>query len=193
MRDHYEGTDFDMRAGLDSGPYNTPNRWRPIFYELDGRTYSWERPISTQQTGFSFVSQSRSFLPDAIGGVYWYGVDDTYTSCYTPFYCGLDQVPDTYSTGQLSGFSWDSAWWVFNFVANFANLKYRHMVGEILAVQQEVETNYLELQGPVEQTALALAKTNPDLMKRYLSDYCLVHADALSDLSCTKHILTNHF
>ena len=80
MRDHYEGTDYDMTRGIDAGPFGTPNRWRPMTWEVDGRKYSWERPISTQQTGFSFVSQSRSWLPDAIGGVYWYGLDDTYTS-----------------------------------------------------------------------------------------------------------------
>ncbi len=80
MRDHYEGTDYDMTKGVDAGPYQTPNRWRPMTWTVDGAEYSWERPISTQQTGFSFVSQSRSWLPDAIGGVYWYGVDDTYTS-----------------------------------------------------------------------------------------------------------------
>lgn len=179
MRDHYEGTPFDMRTGLDSGPFNTPNRWRPIFFEVDGQAYSWERPISTQQTGFSFVSQSRSWLPDPIGGVFWYGVDDTYTSCYTPFYCGVDRVPETYATGELSRFSWDSAWWVFNFVANFANLRYRDMVEEILAVQRDVESQYLSLQPAVEQTALSLAETQPEVMQRYLTDYCLTHADAL--------------
>ncbi len=84
MRDHYEGTPFDMTKGIDAGPYGSPNRWRPISWKVDSVEYAWERPISTQQTGFSYVSQSRSWLPDGIGGLLWYGLDDTYTSCYMP-------------------------------------------------------------------------------------------------------------
>ncbi|UCD95427.1 MAG: C69 family dipeptidase, partial [Candidatus Zixiibacteriota bacterium] len=76
MRDHYEGTDFDMTRGIDAGQFGTPYRWRPMDFVLDSVEYAWERPISTQQTGFTFVSQSRSWLPNPIGGVLWYGVDD---------------------------------------------------------------------------------------------------------------------
>jgi len=171
MRDHYEGTPYDMTKGIDAGPYGNPNRWRPISWQVDDEKYSWERPISTQQTGFSFVSQSRSWLPDAIGGVYWYGLDDTYTSCYVPLYAGIDRVPQSFTEGSIKEFSWDSAWWVFNFVANIANLKYSYMVEDILAVQREIEGRFLAMQPVIEETALALADKNPDLMREYLTQY----------------------
>ena len=171
MRDHYEGTDFDMTKGLDAGPFKTPNRWRPISWEVDGKQYSWERPISTQQTGFSFVSQSRSWLPDAIGGVYWYGLDDTFTSVYVPLYAGIDRVPPSFTRGSLDQFSWDSAWWVFNFVANIANLKYSYMIKDIQAVQSELEGRFLAMQPVVEKAALELADSDPTLMKEYLTQY----------------------
>lgn len=177
MRDHYEGTEFDMTKGIDACAYGTPNRWRPIDWEIDGNKYAWERPISTQQTGFSFISQSRSWLPDEIGGVLWYGVDDTYFSCYVPLYCSIEKIPDSYTVGKISKFSWDSAWWVFNFVANFANIKYSYMKPEIQSVQSEIESNFLEFQPAVEKTALQLFKSNPDLMKRYLTDYSVTHAE----------------
>ena len=99
MRDHYEGTEFDMTQGIDAGPYGLPQRWRPLAWKVDGVEYVWERPISTQQTAFSFVSQSRAWLPDPVGGLYWYGVDDTYTSCYIPLYCGIDALPKSYVGG----------------------------------------------------------------------------------------------
>ena len=121
MRDHYEGTKFDMTKGLDAGPFRSPNRWRNLTWEVDGVKYSWERPISTQQTAFSFISQSRSWLPNAIGGVYWYGWDDTYTTCYVPLYCCINDLPKSFTVGDLQKFSWDSAWWVFNFVSNLTN------------------------------------------------------------------------
>ena len=126
MRDHYEGTPYDMTKGVDAGPFGSPLRHRGLTWEME-TIYSWERPISTQQTAFSFISQSRDSLPDPIGGVYWYGLDDTYTSCYVPLYCCIDEVPESFTRGDIQQFSWDSAWWVFNFVANFANLRYCDM------------------------------------------------------------------
>jgi dipeptidase len=177
MRDHYEGTPYDMTKGIDAGPYGDPNRWRPISWKVDDEKYSWERPISTQQTGFSFVSQSRSWLPDAIGGVYWYGLDDTYTSCYVPLYAGIDRLPQSFTLGSINEFSWDSAWWVFNFVANIANLKYSYMIQDILAVQHELEAHFLAMQPVVEQTALVLAETNPALMREYLTQYSVSQAE----------------
>lgn len=177
MRDHYEGTDFDMTKGIDAGPYGTPNRWRPMHWTIDDQEYAWERPISTQQTGFTFVSQSRNWLPDPIGGVYWYGVDDTYTTCYIPLYCGINEVPHSFTVGKLSAFSWDSAWWVFNFVANLANLRYQDMIIEIQAAQHDLESDFFELQPAVEQTALQLFSTNPQLMQKYLTDYSVTHGE----------------
>ena len=177
MRDHYEGTDIDMTKGVDAGPYGTPNRWRPITWTIDGVEYAWERPISTQQTGFSHVAQSRAWLPDAVGGVYWYGLDDTYFSCYVPLYCGIDALPESYMVGSLNRFSWDSAWWVFNFVANYANLRYADMRTDIQSVQRELEGSFLALQPAVETTAAQLAKSDPALAQRYLTDYSVTHAD----------------
>ncbi len=171
MRDHYEGTPFDMTEGIDAGPFGCPVRCRNLTWEVDGIQYSWERPISTQQTGFSFISQSRGWLPDPVGGVYWYGVDDTYTTCYFPLYCCIQDVPEPFTVGDLQKFSWDSAWWVFNFVANYANLKYSYMVQDIQKVQSELEGQFLSLQPTIEKTALELYKTDPHLMAQYLTTY----------------------
>ena len=177
MRDHYEGTAFDMSRGVDAGPFGNPSRWRPMGWEIDGSSYTWERPISTQQTGFSMVCQSRGWLPDPVGGVTWYGLDDTWFTCYVPFYCSLDAVPPSYATGSLRQFSWDSAWWVFNFVSNFAALKYSHMIEDIQAVQRQLEGDFLAMQDAVEMTAAELAKTDRALMRRYLTAYSITGAE----------------
>ncbi len=179
MRDHYEGTELDMTRGVTAGPFHDPNRWRPIGWKVDGRQYAWERPISTQQTGFSFVSQSRSWLPDPVGGLLWYGVDDTYTTCYIPLYCGIDRVPPPFARGDIRHFGWDSAWWVFNFVANLANLKYSVMVRDIRTVQKDLEGTFLALQPAVEKTAVELLRSDPGLARRYLTDYCVSHGEAV--------------
>ncbi|MBU0641186.1 MAG: C69 family dipeptidase [Planctomycetes bacterium] len=177
MRDHYEGTDFDMTRGVDAGPHGTPNRWRPIVWNVAGVEHAWERPISTQQTGFTFVSQSRDWLPNPIGGVYWYAVDDTYFCCYVPLYCGIDALPESYTVGSLGEFSWDSAWWVFNFVANYANLRYADMRDDIWVVQRDLEGTLLALQPAVERAAVELARSDPQLLTRYLTDYSVAHAE----------------
>jgi hypothetical protein len=176
MRDHYEGTDYDMTKGVDAGPFGTPNRWRPITWNIDGVDYTWERPISTQQTGFSYVSQSRSWLPDPVGGILWYGVDDSYYTCYVPLYCGITDVPESYARGSMNEFSMDSAWWVFNFVANFSNLRYSPMREDIQAVQEELEGRLISLQTAVDMTAKELFKEDAGLMTSYLTDYSRTHA-----------------
>ena len=182
MRDHFEGTPFDMTQGVDAGPYGTPYRWRPLTWRPDaadstGPKYAWERPVSTQQTGFTFVSQSRDWLPDPIGGVFWYGVDDTYTTCYQPLYCSIDNLPRSYTVGEYDKFSWESAWWVFNFVANYANLRYSLMIHDIQAVQRDVEGDALSRQRAIEKTALALYEEDPALAVSYLTDYSVSHAE----------------
>jgi len=177
MRDHYEGTPFDMTKGVDAGPFSSPNRWRPVTWEVDSMKYGWERPISTQQTGFSFVSQARSWLPDAVGGVIWYGMDDTYSTCYVPLYCGITQVPESFTVGNIREFSWNSAWWVFNFVANIANLKYSFMIRDIQKVQSELEENFFVLQPLIDKTAAALSESSPELMKKYLTDYSVTQGE----------------
>jgi len=174
MRDHYEGTPYDMTKGVDAGPFNCPNRWRPMNFKKQGSedNYTWERPISTQQTGFSFISQSRDWLPNEIGGVYWYGLDDTYTTCYMPFYCCVTKVPKSFLAGSIKKYSNKSAWWNFNFVANFANLKYSYMIKDIQKLQLKVEEDELNSQSAIESTALSLLKKDKKLAVQYLTNYC---------------------
>ena len=193
-RDHYEGTPFDMTRDLTAGPFAAPDRWRPIRWEVDGKKYLWERPISTQQAGFVHVSQSRSNIPDSIGGVYWYGLDNPYTNFFVPFYTSINQLPESYTTGTLQHFSRDSAWWAFNFVANYANLRWSYMSKDILKVQKEIEDQIFQLQPAIEATALELARTNPGLIEPYLTNYCVSNAEInikkwwqLADLLVTKY------
>jgi dipeptidase len=177
MRDHFEGTEFDMTKGIDAGPFGSPRRWHPLTWNVDGVEYAWERPISIQQTAFSAVTQSRGWLPNPIGGLVWYGMDDSYTSCYLPFYCGIDGLPKSFTTASIDHFSWDSAWWVFNITANHAYSRYSYMMPEIRAAQHDIESNLLALQPAVEKTATELYKSNPSLATHYLTDYSIMHAE----------------
>ena len=99
MRDHYEGTKMDMNNDLGAGPFHSPYRWRPMTWKIDSVDYIHERATSTQQTGFVFVTQSRNWLPDPIGGIFWFGVDDTYTMVFSPMYCGMTSIPEAYKVG----------------------------------------------------------------------------------------------
>jgi dipeptidase len=145
MRDHFEGTPMDMTQDVGAGPFHCPYRWRPMDFEVDGRKYVHERAISTQQTGFSFVAQCRSWLPNKLGGVIWFGVDDTYSTCYCPVYCGTTQVPVCFEegNGSMSRYSETAAFWLFNRVANFCYLRYDSMIVDVQRVQQELETDFV--------------------------------------------------
>jgi dipeptidase len=143
---------------------------------VDKQNYSWERPIATQQVGFIFVSQSRSAIPDEIGGVYWYGMDNPYSNFFIPLYTTISELPKAYTVGSIESFSRDSAWWTFNFVANYANLRYSYMIKDIQKVQQEIEDMEFNLQPAIEQTAAGLLKSKAQLVPQFLTRYCLNNA-----------------
>jgi dipeptidase len=173
MRDHFEGTALDMTKDIGAGPYILPYRWRPLVWKLNGKKYFNERAVSTQQTGFSFVAQARGWLPRFIGGVFWFSVDDTYSTVYVPMYCGIKRAPYNYAvgTGDFHHFSWDSAFWVFNFVSNFAYSRYSEMIVDIQRVQRELEGQFLYNQKNIDKAALSLYKKSPELARDYLTKY----------------------
>lgn len=176
-RDHYEGTEFDMTKNISSGPFGAPDRWRPMKWQVEGKTYVWERPIATQQAGFVFVSESRAHIPDEIGGIYWYGPDNPYTNFFTPFYTSINELPDSYTRGALNRFSRESVWWAFNFVANYANLRWNYMIEDIRKVQAEIEDTHFELIDAVDETAMNILKKKPELVSKYLTNYCVSNAE----------------
>jgi dipeptidase len=171
MRDHYEGTDFDMTKDVGAGPFALPYRWRPMGFKVEGQDYVHERAISTQQTGYSFVTQSRAWLPSDIGGVLWFGVDDTYTTVYTPVYCGIQEPPKAFAegNGNFESFSWDSAFWVFSFVTNWTYTKWSEMIVDVQKVQREFEGRYAAEQPDLERTALELHKQDPGRAREFLT------------------------
>lgn len=160
MRDHFEGTPLDMTKDLGTGPFGLPYRWRGMTWKVDSSTYVNERAASTQQTGFSFVAQSRTWLPDPIGGIFWFGVDDTYSTCYAPIYCGITAVPECFreGNGDMLNYSETSAFWTFNKVSNFAYLRYNDMITDILKVQTELESGFMNMTPLVDRTAERLLK-----------------------------------
>lgn len=156
MRDHFEGTPFEMTSDVGAGPYHVPYRWRPMEFEVDGKKYCMERAIGTQQTGWSFVSQSRDWLPDPVGGVIWFGTDDTNTSVYMPFYCSLTEVPAQLATGDINTFSMDSNFWMNNWVANQAYNRYDLMIPDIREVQGKLEKGFQDSRAEKEQNLVSL-------------------------------------
>ena len=168
VRDHYEGTELDMTKGLTAGPFGNPNRVRPLDWVVDSVNYSFERPISTFNTAFSYVAQLRNYLPNEIGGIAWFGVDDTYTTCYFPIYCCVTEISNPFATGDINHYSRESAWWAFNLVANYANIRYNEIITDILIEQKRIEDLFVIQQDSVESVALGMNKED---RVTYLSKY----------------------
>jgi dipeptidase len=173
MRDHYEGTALDMTTDIGAGPYQLPYRWRPMRWEVDGKRYFHERATSTQQTGFSFINQMRGWLPDPVGGLSWFGVDDTYTTVWFPVYAGITEIPYNFreGTGSYHEVDYDAAFWSFNRVANYAYSRYSDMIVDIQRVQRQLEGRFLAETEDVDAAAVALYAQSPRLARDYLTSY----------------------
>lgn len=182
-RDHYENTPFDLTHDAGSGIYNAPYRPTPLTYKYNGKNYFNERPISTQQTAFTVVAQVRADLPNAVGGVLWFGNDDPNMVAYTPVYCCANKVPKCYDKGVGDGvtFSWESAFWVCNWVANMTYPRYAQLFPSLQEVRDQVENSFLENQQEIEKEALALLQTNEKEAQRLLTDY---------SAQCAQNMLT---
>jgi len=179
MRDHLEGTELDMRKDLGAGAHGLPYRWRPLTWEVDGKEYCNERATATQQTGFWFVGQARSWLPDVIGGIFWFGVDDAATSALTPMYSSMTKIPLVFEVGNgnMLEYSETSAFWLVNQVANFSYLRYDVMAADVCKVMHELEDGYLKDVARVDAEAQVLYKSNPEKAQQYLTDYSNMMAD----------------
>lgn len=174
MRDHYEGTALATdSADIGGGIWQMPYRPTPLTYTVDGKEYFNERPTSTQQTGFTFVSQLRSWLPRQIGGVLWFGNDDPNMIAYTPIYCGNTIVPECYDDSKADGlaFSDKNAFWVCNWVSNMIYPRYAQMFGSLKDVRDNLEAFYNNSQASIEGNAKAIYEQNPTEAIRFLDNY----------------------
>lgn len=184
MRDHYEGTPLDISRDFGAGPYHTPYRLSPLSFKVDGVEYFNERPISTQQSAFVFVAQMRANLPDAVGGLLWFGTDDANLTVFTPVYCCTDQVPPCYT--RIDGadyitFSWRSAFWIYNWVANMIYPRYDLLMPDARETQSEIETAFFQAQAGIEATAIELMEKDPAAARRFLTNYTNVTAQSTID------------
>jgi dipeptidase len=183
LRDHYEGTEFDMTKGVASGAYSSPFRSLGPYDSCDFPDKrkeplkgAWERPISIYYMGYSQIVQLRSFLPDEIGGLCWVGFDNSFTSCYIPMYAGIHNLPESFQKGSPEKYDLSFAWWPFNAVANLVNAWYSLSINDILAKQAELESVAFSQQAAIEKKALSLYQKNPKAAKDYLTKTCHAHA-----------------
>jgi len=177
MRDHLEGTEFDMRKDIGAGPFASPYRWRPLTWkvsdEADAHDYCNERATCSQQTGFVFVAESRSWLPDPVGGIFWFGVDDAATTVFNPMYCGITSIPECFreGNGDMLTYSPSSAFWLFNRVANMCYARYDMMSADAISIQKQLESGYLDETESIDKTAADLLSKDEKQGRAYLTEY----------------------
>ncbi|MBR3434977.1 MAG: C69 family dipeptidase [Bacteroidales bacterium] len=179
MRDHFEGTPLDMTADMTAGPWGMPIRPLPMqFRASDSTPYFRERPIATQQSGFTMTCQMRSWLPDDVGGVTWFNCDDAAMVAYVPLYCCITQVPDPFrpENNPRNEFSFQSAFWMNNWVANMVYPRYSMMIGDLRDAQRELEDYYFADQDSV---LAAIGSMTPADRQAFLNRKSIAYADRM--------------
>ena len=183
MRDHYEGTPLSVADGSDigGGIWEMPYRPTPLMYKVDGKQYFNERPVSTQQSGFVFVSQMRSWLPREIGGVFWFANDDANMAAFTPVYCSMTERPECYNTPGVDAvhFSKKNAYWFCNMTSNMVYPRYSLMFPTLKEVRDSLDNSYFAAQAGVEKKAQELYAQNPQAAVKYLNDYSVEKAQQM--------------
>jgi dipeptidase len=179
VRDHFHDTPYYTGTGIAAGPFGNPYRWRPVTFTLEGDStqFSWERPISQPQTAFSFITQARNWLPDAIGGICWYSVDDTYTNAFMPLYMGMTEMPRSLTIADPLKFDWESAFWTFDLVANYAYDIYSLAIPDIKVVQQQIERRAFVMSQAVDKAAAQLYTSDAVIMEQYLTGFSVNNAE----------------
>ena len=181
MRDHYEGTALDMTADVSAGPWASPYRNQPVNYESSDSTKMFrERPIGCQQSGMTMVCRMRSWLPDALGGITYFNLDDATMVAYVPVYCGVGSIPDPFrrENNNIAEFSEKSAFWMCNFVANMVYPRYSAMIGDLREAQNELEDYYEADQKEVEERA---AKLTAGELTEYLTGKSIAYTDKMME------------
>ena len=175
MRDHYEGTPLSLDKDIAQGIWDSPYRPTPLKFEVDGKQYFNERPISTQQTGFSYIAQLRSWLPREIGGILWFGNDDGNMVAYVPIYCSNTERAECFNTPGADAvtFSDKNAFWVCNWVSNMVYPRYSQLFPALKEVRDSLDNAFLAAQKGVEAKAEALYATDKAAAVKYLNDYSI--------------------
>jgi len=178
FRDHYEGTVFDLTCGLAAGPYGNPYRddgpfdSHEAFSAGEIKPGAWPRPVSAIFCSYSYITQGRSWLPDPLGAICWFGFAQPSETCYIPIYAGADSLPVELNCAKRSYFDRGSAWWAFNFVTNWAMLRYCHMIEDIRSEQSRIEDEELSRQKEIEKIALEIFGSNKNkAFSNFLTDY----------------------
>ena len=182
MRDHFEGTPMDMTLDIGAGGNALPYRWRPMDFEWEGKTYTNERAIATQQTGFWFVAQSRGYLPDEVGALLWFGCDDAATSYLTPVYVSTLEIPECLrvGNGDMLHYSPSSQFWMCNRVANACYKMYDQMAPVARKAADEFELSQMNEHVPAMDAAAAelVGKGRVKKARKLLTEYTVGTAQA---------------
>lgn len=183
MRDHFEGTPLSLDQDLGGGIWEMPYRVSPLSYKVDGEQYFNERPTSTQQSAFSFISQMRSWMPRQVGGCFWFGNDDGNMVSYVPIYCANTRQPVCFNTPGADDihFSMDNAFWVCNWVANMVYPRYSLMFPSLKQVRDSLDAAFARAQPEIEAEAIARYANDEQALAAHMTDYSCLKAEQMMD------------
>ncbi len=180
-RDYLQNTELDMTKDVGAGPQSMPYRWRPMTWKYKNQEYFHERATATQQTAFSWVAQMRASLPNPIGGIFWYGLDDANLTVHVPFYCGITHVPFAYQegNGDILTYSETAAFWIFNRVSHTIYLFYNHLIDDVRKKQKYFSDTFISYTKATDAAAMAIYPENPEMAIKYLTEFSHNNANTM--------------
>ena len=178
-RDKYQGVRFDPANGVKGGPFSNPNYF--LGFEVDDQRYGGPRCICVNRAEYTTITQSRSWLPNPFGGINWIAFGAQDTSCYVPLYCGITEMPESFTKGDHFVFNRDSARWAFDYVDFHTQVVYSYAIEDVKKVQERWEGGFLKKVPLMDKAALELYEKNPDEAIAFITDFCVNNAKAVVD------------
>jgi len=178
-RDKYQGCMYDPSKGLKAGPFANPNYFRG--FKVDDKRYAGARCISVNNSEYTTLAQCRNWLPDQIGGILWVALGSQDTSCYTPIYAGVTEIPESYSVGDHWIFNRDSARWAFDYVDFHTQVVYSQAIKDVIKAREKWEGGALKKIPIIDKAAVELYRKDPAAAVEFITGFSVNNAERTID------------
>jgi dipeptidase len=172
---YYPDADGEMVRSQVATPFPT-SEWRNLL-KINRR-----RNVARARGEYGMIAQLRGWLPDEVGGIYWFYVDNAYVSAYAPIYTGVTDVAECYKIYDREKCDDNSIRWCVDFVENLLYLRWQEAIIDLRLERDKLENRFFEEQAGIDKKAVELVEKNPDKAKEYLTEMTIQRMEEIHKL-----------